>query len=101
MGKYFAALVVSVLGTVVLQFLAGMAGGMCHCMTSTYTLFPFGSMIEMHSSWETLGFLLTMFQFPIYTIIVMVLRSTQARVIAATVIAAIHAVGAWIALTFW
>lgn len=100
MGKYFVAIVISVLGTVLLQFLAGMAGGMCHCMTSMYSLFPFGTTVEMHTSYELLGMLLTYVQFPLYTIVVMLLKDAQLRAIGSILIAVIHVLAAVVALNY-
>ncbi len=101
MAKYFVALIISVLGSVVLGFLAGMSDGMCHCMNSMYSLFPYGTTVEMRTSYEFLGMVLTFVQFPLYTIVVMLLKGAQLRVIGSILIAVVHILAAVVALNYF
>ena len=94
MTRYFVALIVTVVATAVLLTLAGMADGMCHCMTSMYTLFPYGTMISMRTSWEFTGLVVTFIQFPVYVTILLILKSTESRVMALIAIIAIHVLAA-------
>lgn len=90
MTRFFVALIVSVLATAILLAYAGMADGMCHCMTSMFTLFPYGTLVTMDTSWEFMGLILTYIQFPVYVTILVLLKSKQSRVVASLAIVVIH-----------
>src|SRR5262245_1467438 len=98
MARYIVALIVSVIVTVVLFIYAAMAGGMCHCMDHAFGLFPYGTVVTMRTSWELTGTVLTFIQFPLYTMIFMVLRTNRARVTAVVIIVLVHAIAAWLGL---
>ena len=98
MARFFVGLILSVVATVILMFFAGMAGGICHCMTTMFALFPYGSIVTMRTSWESAGLILTFFQFPLYTLIVQILRSSQPRALAILVILAVHTLAAMLGL---
>ena len=66
MVRIIVSLILSVLATAILFIFAGMAGGACHCMTMMYSLFPYGAVIGMRTSFEATSLLLILIQFPLY-----------------------------------
>lgn len=88
------ALSISVVMTVVLFFTAGFAGGACHCMTPVSVLFPFGTFIGMRTSWENTGLVATIFQFPLYAIIVAIVSGWRWKLLALALILVVHSVAA-------
>ncbi len=96
MIRIFVALIISVVITAVLFIFAGMAGGMCHCMDSTFQLFPYGTIVTMRTSWENTGLFLTFVQFPLYTILVLITPTKRWKVIVAVILLVIHSlVAVW------
>ena len=83
-------LLLSAVSTIVLLVGAGMAGGACHCMTPMFTLFPYGSFITERTSWENLGFLLLLLQFPLYVTIVTMIKGVRWKVASLLLIVALH-----------
>src|SRR6266850_4171203 len=83
-------LLLSIVGTIILLVGAGMAGGACHCMTPMFTLFPYGSFISERTSWENLGSLLLLLQFPLYVTTVTTIKRTRGKVASLVLIAALH-----------
>jgi hypothetical protein len=96
--RLLIALTLSVVVTIVLVIGAAMYGGMCHCSTAMFTLFPFGAFVMMKTSWESSGLLLALVQFPLYALIVTVVNGTRMRVIVLLLIVALHILGASFAL---
>ena len=88
------ALSISVVTTVVLFFAAGFAGGACHCMTPVSVLFPYGTFIGMRTSWENAGLFATIFQFPLYAIIVAIVGRWRWKLLALALILVVHSVAA-------
>jgi hypothetical protein len=80
----------SVLGTVILLVGAGMAGGACHCMSPMFTLFPYGSFITERTSWENFGFFLLLAQFPLYVMIVTLIKGIRWKAVSLVLIIALH-----------
>jgi len=73
----------------VLFDLAAMADGMSHSMNAMFTLFPYGTFVSMRTSWENMeGLVLTFIQFPVYVLVVMVLKGKPARIAAVLAIVA-------------
>src|SRR5712692_10019002 len=91
-------LLLSVVGTIVLLIGAGMAGGACHCMTPMFTLFPYGSFITERTSWENFGFFLLLAQFPLYVIIVTIIKGVRWKVASLVLIAALHLTASYFGL---
>ena len=98
MARFFIALILSVVAATVLLTLAGMADGACHCMNSMFTLFPYGSIVTMRTSWESTGLILTFIQIPLYVTLLMILKGTRLGVAAFLVIVGIHALVAEVGL---
>ena len=96
--RIFIALILSSVVTAVLFMGAGMFDGMCHCMTSMYTLFPYGSFVMMHFSSDTWGLLLTLIQFPAYVLLVMLVKGVRWRLGAALLLIVLHVAAASFAL---
>ncbi|HSE24855.1 MAG TPA: hypothetical protein VLB68_24550 [Pyrinomonadaceae bacterium] len=91
----WVVLIVSLIGStvmgVVLLFLAAMGDGMSHNSRSMYTLFPYGTILSMRTSWENLGTVLLFIQFPLYALILNLVRPLGWKAIALVLIIAIHA----------
>lgn len=77
MARIIVALILSAVATAVLFVGAGMAGGACHCMTPMYTLFPYGSFVMMHFSSDTFGLPLALLQFPVYVLVLILLKGMR------------------------
>jgi hypothetical protein len=99
MTRIFVALILSAAATVVLFVGAAMAGGACHCMTPMFTLFPYGSFIMMHFSSDTFGLPLALLQFPLYVLVVVLVRGMRWKVGVLLLIAALHVAAATLALS--
>jgi hypothetical protein len=95
--RIVVALILSIIVTVVLFFGAAAMDGMCHCMESMYTLFPVGSFVMMHYS-DTWGFPLTLVQFPVYMLVVGLVRGWRWRLGVAALILVLHIAAASFAL---
>ena len=91
---FLLLLLLSAVGTVILLVGAGMAGGACHCMTPMFTLFPYGSFISERTSWESFGFLLLLLQFPLYVMIVTLIKGIRWKVACLVLIIALHILAA-------
>jgi hypothetical protein len=83
-------LIVSAVLGFVLMVLAAMGDGMSHNSKSMYTLFPYGTIVSMRTSWENLGTVLLFIQFPLYALIVNLVRPLRWKAIALVLIIAIH-----------
>ena len=92
MNRIFVALIISVVSTGILFIMAAMSGGVCHCMDAMFNLFPYGTIIEMRTSWNDTGLLLTFVQFPIYTILVLITPTKRWKVVVVIVLLVIHVV---------
>ena len=75
-----------------------MYGGMCHCMTAMYTLFPYGAFTTMTLSSDILGFLLIAIQFPLYAVIIVLVKGARWRFIALLLVVGSHVLAASLAL---
>jgi hypothetical protein len=91
MERFIVGLIVSFIAGAVFFVLAAMADGMSHSMNAMFTLFPYGTFVSMRTSWEnTGGLVLTFIQFPVYALVVMILKGKRARIVAVLVILALH-----------
>lgn len=98
MTRIFVALLLSAAATAVLFIGAAMADGMCHCMKSMFTLFPYGSYVMMHFSSDTVGLPLALLQFPLYVFIVMLVKGTRWKLGVLGFLIALHIAAASFAL---
>lgn len=84
------SLIVSAILGVVLIVLAAMSDGMTHSSKSMYTLFPYGTSVTMRTSWSSIGTLLLLIQFPLYALILNLVRPLRWKAVALVLIIAIH-----------
>jgi len=98
MVRFFVGLIASFIAGAVLFVLAAMADGMSHSMNAMFTLFPYGTFVSMRTSWDITGLVLTFIQFPVYVMVVMILKGKQARIAAVLVIVALHIISARVEL---
>jgi hypothetical protein len=100
MKRLFRPLLLSTFGSIILFVGAAMHGGMCHCMTAMFTLFPYGSyvMMRMSLSWDSVGLLLALLQFPVYAVIITVVNGVRWKIIVLLLIIVLHLVAASFAL---
>ena len=96
--RILLALILSIVVSAVLFVGAAMYGGMCHCMTAMFSLFPYGTYVMMHFSSDSWGLLLTFLQFPAYVLLVMLIKGWRYRLAAAILFIALHGVAASFAL---
>lgn len=75
-----------------------MYGGMCHCGTAMFALFPFGSFVTLKTSWESAGLLLVLVQFPLYAVIVTLVNGARRRVIVLLLVIVFHVLAASLAV---
>jgi hypothetical protein len=92
------ALLLSIVVTIILFVLAAMSDGMCHCMKSMFTLFPYGTWVTMRTNAENFGLVLVFIQFPLYATVLTIVRTIRWKALALVVIVAIHAEAATLAL---
>ena len=92
------AFAISAVVSVVLLVGAGMAGGACHCMTPMFSLFPYGSFVMEHFDSGTLGLPLALLQFPIYIVILILVKETHWKLIVLGLLIALHVLAATFAL---
>src|SRR5262245_44465734 len=97
--RIFIALILSAIGTVILFIGAAMMDGMCHCMTSMVILFPYGSFVMMHFSSDTWGWALMLIQFPVYVLVVMLVKRGRWRFRVVLFLILLHIAAASFALT--
>jgi hypothetical protein len=96
--RIFIALILSAIVTVALLFGAGMFDGMCHCMTAMFTVFPYGNFVLEHFSSETWGMLLILIQFPVYVLIVTLVKGVRWRLGVVLLLIVLHVAAASFAL---
>jgi hypothetical protein len=96
--RVFSALILSAIATVALFIGAAMFDGMCHCMTAMYTVFPYGSFVMMHFSSDAWGMPLTLIQFPVYVLMVTLVRGVRWRLGVALLLILLHVAAASFAL---
>jgi hypothetical protein len=83
------SLIVSAILGVVLIVLAAMFDGMSHSSKSMYTLFPYGTSVVMRTRWSSIGLVLLVIQFPLYALILNLVR-LRWKAVALVLIVAIH-----------
>ena len=84
------SLIVSAILSVVLIVLAAMFDGMSHSSKSMYTLFPYGTSVVMRTPWSSIGMILLVIQFPLYALILNLVRPLRWKAVALVLIIAIH-----------
>ena len=94
MTRIIIALILSAVASAVLLVGAGMAGGACHCMTPMFTLFPYGSFVMMHFSSDSFGLPLALLQFPLYAVVLTVVKGVRWKVGILLLLIALHIVAA-------
>ena len=88
------AVAISAVVSVVLLVGAGLAGGACHCMTPMFSLFPYGSFVMEHFDSVTLGLPLALLQFPIYVVVLTLVKETHWKLIVLGFLIALHVLAA-------
>jgi hypothetical protein len=95
-------LILSLIGSaivgVVLIVLAAMSDGMTHSSRSMYTLFPFGTSVVLLTRWTSTGLVLLVIQFPLYALILNLVRPLRWKAVALVLIIAIHVVAVMIGM---
>ena len=94
MKRLIISLVVSVVASVILLVGAAMADGACHCMTSMYSLFPYGTYVSMHFSVDSLGLPLILLQFPLYVLVVTLVKGMRWKIGVLLFLIAMHVLAA-------
>ena len=97
--KIIVALGLSIVGSVVLFIGAGMAGGACHCMKPMFTLFPYGSFVMMHFSSDTFGLPVALLQFPVYVLVVLLVKGARWKLCVLLLVVILHVAAVSFALT--
>lgn len=87
--------------TVLLGFLGGLFGGACHCMTPITLFLPYGTIIVMRTSWESLGLLVGALQFPLYAIIVASVKGGRRQALVLLILLAVHAAASLLGVTVY
>ena len=98
MERILIALVVSAVATAISFVGAAMADGMCHCMTSMYRMFPYGTFVMMHFSSDTFGLPLALIQFPVYAVVLTLTKGWRWRLCVLLLLIGLHVVAASLAL---
>src|SRR5438552_18858893 len=98
MTRIFVTLILSATATAILFIGAAMADGACHCSTSMFTLFPYGSFVMMHFSSDTFGLPLALLQFPVYALVLTLVQGKRWKFGALLLLIALHDAAASFAL---
>ena len=101
MTRLFILIAIAILLTVTFGFLGGFLGGACHCETPMTLFFPYGTIIGMRTRWESLGFVLTMLQFPLYAIVLASFKAGRRQVVVLLVLFLVHAATSLLGLTVY
>lgn len=70
-------------------------------MTPITVFFPYGTIIVMRTSWESLGLLLAAFQFPLYAIILASFKEGRRQALVLLVLSVVHAAASLLGLTVY
>jgi len=84
------AILIAIVVTIVLGVPAAFFGGACHCSTAMSAVFPYSTVVVIRTSWESSGELLTLLQFPIYSVIIANQHGQRRKLIAALVVLVVH-----------
>jgi hypothetical protein len=84
------SLVASAVIGVALAVLAAMSDGMTHSSRAMYKLFPYGTSLVMRTSWQYTELFLLLFEFPVYALILNLVRPLRWKVVALVLIIAFH-----------
>jgi hypothetical protein len=98
MKRLVISVLVGIFVTLILGLAGGFFGGACHCMIPIALFFPYGTIIVMHTSWESLGFVIAAVQFPLYAAILANLLKTRRGALALLLLLAVHVVATLMAL---
>lgn len=82
-----------------LAFIGGFLGGACHCMIPMMLFFPYGTIVVMRTSWQAVGIVLLILQFPLYVILLTSLSGRGRKGLALLVLLAGHAAASVLGLT--
>jgi hypothetical protein len=100
MKRIVVALIIgSVLG-VLFFVIAAPAGGACHCTTPTTVLFPYAAILLGGPSWESVSAVAMFAQFPLYSVMIGLLRG-RARVLGVMAVIACHIIALVIGLKLY
>jgi hypothetical protein len=94
MKRLLISLVLSAVGSVVLFAGAAVSGGLCHCMTAMFNLFPYGTFAIMKLGWDNLGLALALLQFPIYAVSITMIKGVRWKIILLLLFLFLHVVAA-------
>jgi hypothetical protein len=92
------AILIAIVVTFVVGVPAAFFGGACHCSTAMSVVFPYSSVVVIRTSWESSGELLTLLQFPMYSVIIANQNSQRRKLIAAIALLVLHVFAATFAL---
>lgn len=90
MKRLIISVLVGVLVTLILGLAGGFFGGACHCMIPIALFFPYGTIIVMHTSWESFGLVIAAVQFPLYAAILANLPKNRRGALAFLLLLAVH-----------
>lgn len=79
-------------------FLAGFAGGACHCVSPTAVFFPYSALAWGAFDWESTGLLLLTLQYPLYSITIARVRGISWKALAVLILLAFHVAAVTVAL---
>src|SRR5258706_2891483 len=94
MPRMLVSLIASAAAAAILFVGAAMADGACHCMTSMFIVFPYGSFVMMHFSSDSFGLPVALLQFPVYAVIVTFIKGMRWKVGVLLLLIALHVVAA-------
>jgi hypothetical protein len=77
MKRTLIAIAIGIILTVVFFALAGFFGGACHCVTPTAIFFPYAAIVFGITSWDSVGLVLIALEFPLYAIVLIVVRGIK------------------------
>ena len=96
--KIFNPILVGIGLMVFFFLLAGFAGGACHCVSPTGIFFPYSAIAWGAFSWESIGTLLLILQYPVYALTIARARGSNWKAMAFLILMALHVAAVVLAL---
>ncbi|HYW70372.1 MAG TPA: hypothetical protein VE961_05025 [Pyrinomonadaceae bacterium] len=93
MKHLLIGIAVGVALTVGFFILTTLADGACHCVKPTIVFFPYAA-LALSRSWSSLSLPLMALQYPLYSIVVSIIRGLRLKLVALAIFIALHILAA-------
>jgi len=96
--KILSPILVGIGLMVVFALMAGFAGGACHCVSPVAVFFPYTAIARGALSWESIGDVLFILQYPVYALTIARARGSNWKALALLILLAFHIAAVVLAL---